>query len=99
MEEANAPLSHLKVTRYTSSEIEDLVSRGTDLRNIDFSQAQRLLSSQLAGKDLSGAILPPHLRLDESLSQVESLSKNARNIFLSTILACIYSWLTLGMGT
>ncbi|NOY72538.1 MAG: pentapeptide repeat-containing protein [Gammaproteobacteria bacterium] len=95
MEKVNAPSSHPKATRHTSPEIEDLVSGGTDLRNIDFSKAQQLLSSQLAGKDLSGAILPPHIQLNESLSQVESLSKNTRNVFLSTILACIYSWLTL----
>jgi len=95
MNEVNTPPSHSEAIKRTPVGMEYLILQGTDLRNTDLSDAQQLLSSQLAGADLSGAVLPPHLQLDESLRLVENLSKNARNVFLSTIFACIYCWLTL----
>ena len=94
MDEINTP-SRPEAITHTSLGIENVVLRGTDLSNTDLSEAQQLLSPQLAGTNLSGAVLPPHLQLDESLSRVENLSKNARAVFLSSIFACIYSWLTL----
>jgi len=93
--EVNSPPFRPEAITRESLGDENLVLQGADLRNTDLSGAQQLLSRQLAGTDLSGAVLPPHLQLDERLSQVENLSKNARNIFLSAIFACIYSWLTL----
>ena len=95
MSEVNSPPFRPEAITRESLGVENLVLQGADLRNTDLSGAQQLLSRQLAGTDLSGAVLPPHLQLDEKLSLVENLSKNARNIFLSTIFACIYSWLTL----
>jgi len=94
MDEVNTPFRPEAIT-HTPLGIENVVLQGTDLSNTDLSEAQQLLSSQLAGTNLSGAVLPPHLQLDESLSRVENLSKNARAVFLSSIFACIYSWLTL----
>jgi len=94
MDEINTP-SRPEAITHTPLEIENVVLRSTDLSNTDLSEAQQLLSPQLAGTNLSGAVLPPHLQLDESLSRVENLSKNARTVFLSSIFACIYSWLTL----
>jgi len=95
MNEVNTPPSQAEAIKQTPVGIDYLVLQGTDLRNTDLSDAQQLLSSQLAGANLSGAVLPPHLQLDETLTLVENLSKNARNVFLSSIFACIYSWLTL----
>ena len=49
----------------------------------------------LGGADLTNAKLPDSLSGFETLGVAEETSKNARKIFVSLLLGCAYSWLTI----
>jgi hypothetical protein len=77
---------------------------GADLRGADFSDAKLsdvvgLLSSSLAGTNLSNARLPPDIARFDLLDHVAEISKSSRNTFLAMIGACVYSWLTIASTT
>ncbi len=64
-----------------------------------FDDAANLSTEQFAGADLSGVSLPPPIAAFESLAHVEETSKNARKIFLTMLLGCVYAWLTIATTT
>src|SRR5437868_5344636 len=49
----------------------------------------------LQGADLRGARLPDGCIADEALNLAEEVSKNTGNAFLSMLLACAFTWLTI----
>lgn len=73
--------------------------READLQDADLKNAKCLLGSQLAACNVSGAKLPDAISKFEGLSQVEELSKNAKRLFISVLLGCIYCWLTIATTT
>lgn len=75
--------------------------RETNLQGVDLGVAKRgLQTEQLAGADLTGAILPPELiKLYESLENVANISESARKLFLAVLAASLYSWLTIATTT
>jgi uncharacterized protein YjbI with pentapeptide repeats len=66
----------------------------TNLSYANLKSVTGLKSAQLAGADLSGAKLPEPLSSFKSLDSIKELSKNARTLSVSLLLACIYTWLT-----
>jgi len=56
-------------------------------------------TSQLGGTDLTGTKLTDDIGKFEGLKHVEDLSKHARNIFLSVVGGCVFSWLTIATTT
>ncbi len=70
-----------------------------DLRDANLKEADLLLGKQLAGADLAGARLPGTILKFEGLAIVEQISRNARTIMFSMLLACVYTWLTIATTT
>jgi uncharacterized protein YjbI with pentapeptide repeats len=54
-----------------------------------------LLPRQLAGADLTGAKLPEQLEAFPGIVHVSELVRTAATVFLSLLVACVYSWLTI----
>jgi len=75
--------------------------READLRDADFTGVQGgLQPQQLAGADLTGAVLPePLTKLFDELKAVGDISESARKLFLAMLVACLYSWLTIATTT
>src|SRR5262245_19293778 len=73
--------------------------RDANLENADLTGAVGLLPAQLAGTNLCGARLPERFGDFDALEVVEEESKNARGLFFTTLLACVYGWLTIASTT
>jgi uncharacterized protein YjbI with pentapeptide repeats len=59
-----------------------------------------LAGARLAGADLTGAQLPENVSKQlENLSSVKEISANAQKLFIAVLVACVYSWLTIGSTT
>ena len=69
--------------------------RNANLQNADLKKSQGLLAHQLAGANLSGTKLPDEISTSEALVQVVELSKMLKTIFVSMLVGCLYSWLTI----
>lgn len=69
--------------------------KNANLQDVDFTQAQGLWAHQLAGANLSSAKLPNEVSKFDALAQVVELSKILKTIFVSILVGCIYSWLTI----
>jgi uncharacterized protein YjbI with pentapeptide repeats len=69
--------------------------RAANLENADLSRAVGLLPTQVAGANLAGARLPEKFGDFDGLRVVEEESKNARTLFFSMLLSCVYGWLTI----
>jgi len=69
--------------------------KNANLQNADLTKAQGLLAFQLAGANLSGAKLPKEISTFDALAQVVELSKILKTIFVSMLVGCMYSWLTI----
>ncbi|MCK5042099.1 MAG: pentapeptide repeat-containing protein [Sphingomonadales bacterium] len=65
----------------------------------DLSNAIGLEAATLGGADITSAKLPTDIKEFHGLKHVESVSKHARNIFLMSIGACIFSWISLSADT
>lgn len=77
---------------------------GVDLSDKDLSgthleHARGLTARQLRGADLTNAHLPEELKKFEALKGVESASKAAGRIWATSVLACLYCWLTIAGTT
>jgi uncharacterized protein YjbI with pentapeptide repeats len=75
--------------------------READLRDADLGGVKGgLQPEQLAGADLTGAILPePLTKLFDELKAVGDISESARKLFIAMLAACLYSWLTIATTT
>ena len=73
--------------------------READLREADLTDVTNLEGGSLAGADTTNARLPEYIREFKVLPLVEEISKNARKIFVSMLLACVYAWLTIATIT
>jgi len=83
----------------TGANLLDARLQEADLRDANLKEADLLLSKQLAGADLAGARLPGAILKFEGLAIVEQISRNARTIMFSMLLACVYTWLTIATTT
>jgi uncharacterized protein YjbI with pentapeptide repeats len=75
--------------------------RESNLRSCDLSGVKGgLQQQQLAGANLTGAILPaPLTRLFDNLDAVRDISESARKLFIAMLAGCLYSWLTIATTT
>lgn len=75
--------------------------REANLRDCDLSGVKGgLQQQQVAGADLTGATLPgPLTRLLDDLKVVGDISDSARKLFITMLVACLYSWLTIATTT
>ncbi len=73
--------------------------RGAKLQDVDLQDVKGLLGEQLGGANLSKATLPPDIHKFEGLATTEEASRNARKLFFSMLLGCVYSWLTIATTT
>jgi uncharacterized protein YjbI with pentapeptide repeats len=75
-----------------------------DLSQADLRRAKlancKLAGARLAGADLTGAELPDWLSKQfEDLKIVKDISSNAQKVFIATLAACLYCWLTIATTT
>ena len=72
---------------------------GANLRYANFENATGLVGNEFAHADITGTKLPKNVEGFNTLGIVEETSKNARRIFFTMLLGCIYSWLTIATTT
>jgi uncharacterized protein YjbI with pentapeptide repeats len=66
-----------------------------DLRDADLTEAEGVVLPNLAGANLSGAILPENVVNFSELGTVERLSKISWKLLIFLVIFTLYSWLTL----
>jgi len=91
--------ANLHAADLSGANLRDAKLMAADLRDANLKEADLLLSQQLAGADLAGARLPGAILKFEGLAIVEQISRNARTIMFSMLLACVYTWLTIATTT
>ena len=75
-----------------------------DLSQADLRRAKlarcKLAGARFAGADLTGAELPDWLSKQfDDLKIVKDISSNAQKVFIATLAACLYCWLTIATTT
>jgi uncharacterized protein YjbI with pentapeptide repeats len=64
------------------------------LRDVNLQGATGLVGTEFAGADLAGARLPDSLSFEGRLSYIAETSQNARPVFVSILLSCVFIILT-----
>ena len=64
------------------------------LQHADFSGATGIVGTQFARADLTGATLPPSVKFG-SFDAANEIAQSTGKIFLTMLLVCVYSWLTI----
>ena len=85
----------LRDKKFNKQNLKGAYFREARLQGAEFTGAIGLLPQQLAGASLARATLPRDIAEFKELAHVEETSRNARKIFLTMILGCVYSWLTI----
>jgi uncharacterized protein YjbI with pentapeptide repeats len=93
---ADLRLANLEYANFGRTNMSGAILRDATLQNANLQDAVGLLPEQLAGTNLSGAKLPAEMGTFSSLSIVKETSANAKALYISLFLACLYSWLTIG---
>ncbi|QDV18746.1 Secreted effector protein pipB2 [Gimesia panareensis] len=109
---SKSDLTGANLSRAVFGEEQDNEIKPTDwslaiLRHANFSDAQNvdtvkgLEAKQLGGVNLKGITLPASIKIEdlESMANVSGHVKYTRNLFLSLLIACLYSWLTIWSAT
>lgn len=91
--------ANLEEAILTEAKLHDTKLRGAKLQNVDLRDAKGLLGEQLGGANASKAELPQNIHRFEGLVTVEEASRNARKLFFSMLLGCVYSWLAIATTT
>ncbi|WZO99903.1 pentapeptide repeat-containing protein [Isosphaeraceae bacterium EP7] len=89
----------LRGANLSQADLTDTNLRDAQLQNADLSDVRGLLSSQVGGANLSGALLPESVLKFENLAGAAESSRGAQGLFTSILLACAYTWITLGSTT
>lgn len=88
---ADLPLADLQ-----NAHMHQTVLRSANLQNADLTGATGLLADQFAHCNVSGAKLPGEIKnFEDSLETLKETSVGAKKIFLTMLLACVYSLLTI----
>ncbi len=98
---ANLRGAFLREANLKEADLGDSVLRDAVLQDADLTGAKGLQAQQLAGANVSGTTLEKHIQkgFDDALAVVQEASKNARKLFLTMLLACAYSLLTIATTT
>jgi uncharacterized protein YjbI with pentapeptide repeats len=91
----------LRGVSFSGANLSGAILREANLQGANLSDAKRgLQTEQLSGADLTGATLPEELKkLYDALKNVDNISESARKLFLTVLVACLYSWLTIATTT
>jgi uncharacterized protein YjbI with pentapeptide repeats len=89
----------LRGANLAQAELTDTNLRDAQLQNTDLTDVRGLLGYQLGGANLSGALLPESVLKFENLAGAAESSRGAQGLFTSILLACAYTWITLGSTT
>ena len=95
LKEANFSGANLRMASLQGADLLGANLRGADLRDVKVESPKGLVSQQFGDTNLAGTVLPEHLKEFKALGVVEELSKNARKVFISLLLGCLYSWMTI----
>jgi len=96
---ANLSGASLLGTKLNGTQLQKAVLRNANFQDTDISKVKGILAEQLAGTNVSGAILPVNIAKFELLPRIDELSKSAKRIFLAMLLACAYAALTIFSAT
>ena len=97
--DANLTGATLRKADFTNAFLAGTVLRESVLQDADLSHVDGLCSDQLAGTNLSGAKLPPAVERFDALAIVDETSRNAKRLFTSLLLGCVYALLTVATTT
>lgn len=104
LHEANLQEANLRNANLAGANLQGAILLRTTLReavlqDADLTDVKGLLGEDVAGANISGAKLPEMISEFKGLAIVEEACKNARKIFVSMLLGCVYSWLTIATTT
>jgi|GEM_PF-1004584 len=91
---ANAKHAYMRNVDFSGAMLRDAILCDAELQDSRLHDAVGLRIEQLAGANVSGATLPKAIASFEGLQKVQEASKNARTLFVSMLLACVYALLT-----
>jgi Pentapeptide repeats (8 copies) len=97
----NLSRANLRSAKFDNTTVLRASFREAELRGADLSLVSGgLQPDQLAGADLTGAKLPGALEeLFKNLTSAKDISKDAQNVFIAVVAACLYCWLTIATTT
>ncbi len=86
----------LDKAKLAGADLEFATLEEASLRGADLTNTRGLVAYQLRGTDLAEAKLPPEIA-DSLKTQpgVDEATKTSRKVFLTTLVACLYCWLTI----
>ena len=96
---ANVQDANLARSNFRNANFLETNLRDTNLRNADLEGATGLSGADLAGADVSGSVLPSSIPEFKGLDIIAEASTNAKKIFSTLLLACVFSWLTIATTT
>ena len=99
LSDANFTGAILRKADLTNALLAGAVLRGSVLQDVNLSDVDGLRSEQLAGANLSGAKLPEAVAKFDALGIVDEISRNAKRLFTSLLLGCVYAFLTVATTT
>ncbi len=96
LSKANLNGADLREAFLKRAKLDDAVFNDTNLQDADLQEVTGLFGKQLAGSIVAGAKLPEEIKAFSTLENIKDACSNARTIFLSTLVGCIYAMLTIG---
>lgn len=86
----------LRFADLSGADLTHAVLRDVDLTHASVLHVVGLRAGQLGGADVTAASLPSEIQsFEPALAQATTASKNARNLFIGLIVACVYSLITI----
>lgn len=95
LKKANCGRVILKAATVDGVDLEGAELRGADLSRVDFRNAYGLVGSQLAATNIAQARLPQNISEMRGVSQVMTMSNDARALFMYLLLVIAFSLLTI----
>ena len=96
---ANLQGAHFYGADLSRAELSHALLRDGVFQNANLKEVKGLLGGQLAGANVSGARQPDEIAAFDVLDNIAEISKNARKVFVSMLLGCVYTWLTIATTT
>ena len=91
---ANFRDADLRKANFSGADLTEAEFRGANLEGANLTGVVGLFGEQLSDTNLRRAKMPENFGF-EALDKVNALSKDAYPLFLTMLLACVYSWLTI----
>ncbi|WP_282610546.1 pentapeptide repeat-containing protein [Pelagibius sp. Alg239-R121] len=89
----------LENANLTNADLTGADLRDADLRGATLSPVKGLQVQQLAGADLTDALVEPEAARFVGLDYVAEISRHGRGVFLGVVGGCVYAWLALATTT